>query len=374
MFLIQKEKNRIEKINQQTFSKLGFKERENLQEWLANNSIALGEELLIIQKEFNGFHDTNERLDLLALDKQGNLVIIENKLDDSGKNVTWQCLKYASYCSSLKKSQIINIYQEYLDKNNKDIKAEDSISEFLDDVDIEELSLNSGLTQRVMLVSGSFRKEVTSTVIWLLNYGLRIQCFQVIPYSYGDQLFLNIEQIIPTKEAEEFSISMAEKTKEDIASQEVLKNRHIVRLKFWKTVLESMNQKSKLFQNISPGKYNWIGAGSGVRGIGYNFVASKSYGRAALYIDRGDKEENEFIFDTLYEKREQIEKIFGGELVWEKLEEKRACRVKFEDESLNIFEEDTWSEAIENVTNSMVKLEKAISPYLSDINVELKNF
>lgn len=38
---------------------------------------SLGEELLIIQKEFDGFADTRERLDLLAIDKNGNLVIIE---------------------------------------------------------------------------------------------------------------------------------------------------------------------------------------------------------------------------------------------------------------------------------------------------------
>lgn len=53
-----------------------------MQEWIANNPESLDEELLIIQKEFDGFNDTNERLDLLALDKQGNLVVIENKLDD----------------------------------------------------------------------------------------------------------------------------------------------------------------------------------------------------------------------------------------------------------------------------------------------------
>lgn len=64
-----------------------------------------GEELLIIQKEFNGFNDTNERLDLLALDKEGNIVVIENKLDDTGRDVTWQVLKYASYCSTLNKEQ-----------------------------------------------------------------------------------------------------------------------------------------------------------------------------------------------------------------------------------------------------------------------------
>ncbi|MEW8640165.1 MAG: hypothetical protein AB2544_19340 [Candidatus Thiodiazotropha endolucinida] len=99
MYRIEPEKNKITKLQQRTFSELGFKERENLQEWIAKEPNVLGEELLIIQKEFSGFSDTQERLDLLALDKQGSLVIIENKLDDSGRDVTWQSLKYASYCS-----------------------------------------------------------------------------------------------------------------------------------------------------------------------------------------------------------------------------------------------------------------------------------
>lgn len=88
MYIINKEKNRITNIDKASFTELGFKERANLQEWIAHNPTCLGEELLIIQKEFNGFDETNERLDLLALDKQGNLVIIENKLDDTGRDVT----------------------------------------------------------------------------------------------------------------------------------------------------------------------------------------------------------------------------------------------------------------------------------------------
>lgn len=93
MYLIDRKKNRILKLKQKSFSELKFRERDHLQEWIANDPSSLGEELLIIQKEFNGFNDTNERLDLLALDKLGNLVIIENKLDDSGKDVTWQVIK-----------------------------------------------------------------------------------------------------------------------------------------------------------------------------------------------------------------------------------------------------------------------------------------
>ena len=65
-------------------------ERYDLQEWLVSHPEALGEELLIIQKEFDGFDGTGERLDLLALDTKGQLVLIENKRDDSGRDAVWQ--------------------------------------------------------------------------------------------------------------------------------------------------------------------------------------------------------------------------------------------------------------------------------------------
>lgn len=70
MYQISREKNRIMKLQEKSFSELGFRERENLQEWIANEPSCLGEELLIIQKEFDGFSDTKERLDLLAIDEE----------------------------------------------------------------------------------------------------------------------------------------------------------------------------------------------------------------------------------------------------------------------------------------------------------------
>ena len=106
MFIIDKVKNEATKVKSQTLADLGFRERDHLQEWIAKNPAMLGEELLIIQKEFAEFDKTRERLDLLALDKKGNLVIIENKRDDSGADVAWQALKYASYCSTFTKEDI----------------------------------------------------------------------------------------------------------------------------------------------------------------------------------------------------------------------------------------------------------------------------
>ena len=84
-------------------------------------------------------NDRKERLDLLALDKDGALVIIENKLDDTGRDVIWQAIKYASYCSNLTKSQIVNIYQDYLDKHEDGIDAKEKLTEFFDDMDYDEI-------------------------------------------------------------------------------------------------------------------------------------------------------------------------------------------------------------------------------------------
>jgi hypothetical protein len=359
MYKIDKSKNKIEQLQKRTFSELGFKERPNLQEWIAKEPSVFGEELLVIQKEFAGFDDTNERLDLLALDKQGSLVIIENKLDDSGRDVTWQALKYASYCSGLSKDNIRKIYQEYLDVITSGITAEDSISDFYEGKDYEELILNKGVTQRVILIAGKFRKEVTSTALWLLNFKVRLQCFRATPYSMGDELFLNVEQIIPTQDAEDYMISMAEKAQDDIESQTDLKQRQLIQKEFWSKLLSAMNAKSSLFQNISPGSYHWISSGSGVRGLGLNFVATKSYGRTELYIDRGDKNENKFIFDELIKCKDQIEKDFGGSLVWERLDSKRACRIKSETDG-NVVVKDLWDGMIDFMTDSMVRLDLAL--------------
>ena len=374
MYKIDPPKNKIKKLQQKTFSELGFKEKGNLQEWIVKEPNIFGEELLIIQKEFAGFSHTHERLDLLALDKQGSLVIIENKLDDSGKDVTWQALKYASYCSGLSKENIRKIYQEFLDKTEPEAKAEERLSEFYDSDYYEDINLNKSVTQRIIFIAAKFRKEVTSTVLWLLNFKVRLQCFRAIPYSMGDELFLTVEQIIPTQDAEDYMIGMSEKAQDDINSQTERQHRHdVIRREFWTKVIQVMNSKSNLYQNISPGKAHLISADSGVRGLSLNFAASKSHGRAELYINRGNKKENKFAFDELLKDKEQIESVFDSQLEWEQSEERSICRIKSETTG-NIFKKEQWDGMIEFMTNNMVKMEEALKPFLEKVDKQLKNY
>ena len=109
-----------------------------------------------------------------------------------------------------------------------------------------------------------------------------------------------------------------------------------------------------------------------MRGVGFNFAAGRAYGRAELYIDRGDKEENKFIFDLLYGKKGSIETAFGGALTWERLDDRRASRIKSE-MSGNIFDPEQWPGLIEFMTGAMVRMENAFKEPLADINRKLRH-
>ena len=166
-----------------------------------------------------------------------------------------------------------------------------------------------------------------------------------------------------------------EKTRTSIAGLDGAteeKNRHRVRREFWAKLIGVIATKTNRFQNISPGTKSWIQSGSGVRGVGFNFVAGKAYCRVELYISRGDKEENKFIFDQLYAKKQSIETAFGGTLTWERLDDRRACRIKCEMPG-NIFDPDQWPTLIGFMIDAMVRMENAFKEPLADINQLLQN-
>ena len=324
MYKIDKETNDIIKLDEKMFSELGFKERSNLQEWIVRHPDVLGEELLIIQKEFDGFHDTSERLDLLALDKDGSLVIIENKLDDTGKDVVWQALKYTSYCSTLTTRQIIEIYQKYLDRyETNDLDAKGRIMEFLGIEDEESLLLNDK-DQRIIFIAHNYRKEVTSTVVWLLNHDIQIQCFKATPYKLGDDIFLQIEQIIPQPELKEYMIDLNIKEKEDKGRSKKVEETRAELMEFWKMMKEDLKEHDiHLIDNVSPRPQFYMGFHKD--NAIFRMVIGRHAPRVEIYFSNdADKK----IFDAMQRHKEGLEKQFEGKITWERLEGKKASRIK----------------------------------------------
>lgn len=371
MFLVNSDNKTTQEIKNVTFKEIGLKERNDLQEWIANNPNILGEDLLIIQKEFDGFNDTNERLDLLALDKLGNIVVIENKLDDSGRNVVWQSMKYAGYCSSLKKDDIKEIFQQYLIRKGSTESAEDLITEFLEKPDFNEVQLNQDLTQRIILVARDFRKEVTNTVIWARKYGMKIQCIKIVPYLIGEQLLVDTDQIIPVKDIADIMIGYDEKSQEDFKTKEDLANCQIIRNEFWHKLLPSFNNKSNLFagRNMELKQYDhWLSTGSGISGCPFSFVVTKNYCSVEFGLSSSEKDFNKKAYDYFYSKKDEIENAFGNQLFWERLDDKKMSRISYRMEDVSIFNREDWDQMITFLTDNMIKLEKAFRSHINSFS------
>ena len=373
MFQVNRSENRLVRLEERRFADLDLRERDHLQEWLVRMPDALGEDLLIVQKEFDGFADTRERLDLLALDKEGRLVVIENKLDDSGRDVVWQALKYVAYCSSLKKAEIVEIYQSYLDRWSEGASAVANLCEFLEVEELDEVALNPGNEQRFVLIAANFRKEVTATVLWLLGHGVRAQCFRVAPHSFGEELFIDLRQIIPTPEAADFMIGMAAKDSEAQSVEGTRKRSDRLRQAFWTRALEELRIRNvSRFENISPSKDHWLSCATGVSGCTYNLIFLKNEARIELGLQRSIAEENKWIFDRLEATKQEFESRFGNKLHWQRLDERKSSKISYS-HPFDGYDDENWPDMIDWLCRQIVKLDETFSPTLGHLNQEMKS-
>lgn len=360
MFRLDPTTNSITAIERRSFASLSYGERKHLQEWIAGSPECLGEDLLIIQKEFDGFDETRERLDLLAIDKDGQLVVIENKLDDSGRDVVWQALKYASYCAALTRSKIADLYRGYLQRSGIDDDPEALLCEFLEVEDLADVALNPGSAQRIILIAANFRREVTSTVLWLRNHQIDIRCVRSTPYKLNDEILLNFEQIIPIPEAADFMIGISEKSAEARVNSDTDLVRYGRRREFWSRCLERLKASDiRLYDNISPSKDHWLGAGSGVRSCPYELIFGIREARVQLALSRFEKSENKALFDALFEGREKIEQTMDATLVWKRLDHKKSCRIELAKE-FDSYMPENWDEIIDWMVENLRSLHSAI--------------
>ena len=209
MFRINPDNRESEKITEVEFSRLGLQERRDIQEWIVANPGILGDDLLIIGKEFSGFDRTNERLDLLAVDRDGNLVVIELKRDDTGADAHWQAIKYASYLGRATNDFIVDMLAGHLQTSPDD--ARNRLMQHLTDGDLNDLNRN----QRIILASHRFAPEVTSAVLWInekMPVDNLITCIQLIPYQdrTNGALYLQASTIIPLPGADRYIINVGD--------------------------------------------------------------------------------------------------------------------------------------------------------------------
>lgn len=219
LFSVDQETEELDHLSEQEFAQLDILEREDLEEWVIEEPRILGERLKVISSEYAKFRDLRERLDVLAIDPQGKLVVVELKRDKADRTTDLQALKYASYCATLTAEEIQRDYQAFwTDRRDgdDDLSVEDVGEEFVSFLDeavtgelpyVDEGWANFELDDRprILLAAGSFGPEITSPVMWLIEeYDMDITCTRIQAYTHRERIILNSQQVIPVPEAEEY--------------------------------------------------------------------------------------------------------------------------------------------------------------------------
>ena len=353
-------------LSQASFADLKVRERDDLQRLLRTQIDVLGDDLYVLTEEFGDWDDSRRRIDLLAIDPQANLVVIELKRTNDGGHMELQAIRYASMVSAMTFERAEQIHGEFLTRIGEPAeKARTLMLTFLGWEEPDEENFAPDV--RIVLVSEDFGKELTTAVLWLRERDIDIRCIRLRPYQDVEKRLIDVQQIIPLPEANEYQVQIREKEQ---VGRKKRAERHEIHLKFWEGLIAVARGQKTRHANIKPSPHNWMGAGSGIRGFSFNYAIVQEYGIATLYIDRGNATENKQIFDQLYARKDEIEKSFGGTLQWERLDTKRACRIR------HIIErggyrspESQWPEIQAEMVETMTKLEAAIKPALESLGL-----
>ncbi|MDP2081382.1 MAG: DUF4268 domain-containing protein [Pseudotabrizicola sp.] len=145
--------------------------------------------------------------------------------------------------------------------------------------------------------------------------------------------------------------------------------RHDIRHAWWSQLVKRPD--AKLHAHITPSVQSWIGTSSGTRGLQLNYVITQDQCGAELYIDRGTDadDENKAIFDRLAMHRATIEAAFGGSLSWERLDTKRACRIKAFIPGGYKSPDEAWEGIQAQLVSAMNRLEAALRPHLQTLQL-----
>lgn len=288
-------------------------EAHNFTQWLEHNidllSESVGLSLTVVGRE----HAAGSfACDLVAEDQSGGVVIIENQLERSNHDHLGKVITYLSQL---------------------------------------------GATTAIWIVSDP-RPEHVGAMTWLNEsssasfYMVKVEAVRIAD-SPAAPLFTRI--VGPTPE-----IKDAAAVKQEVAE------RYELRRNWWASLIERAKARSKMHAHLSPPTASYIGTSAGVRGLSFNYSVVQDECAAELYIDRGDAELNKHTFDDLFARRADIEGEFGGELSWERLDNRRASRIAYRSQSGGYRSStEEWPQIQDEIIESMVRLEAALRPHVN---------
>lgn len=216
------ENDKIVPIQRTTFAHQSLRERQDLQTLIKKQIDAISLDTLILAEEFGDWEDSRRRIDLLGIDKDANLVVIELKRTEDGGHMELQAIRYAAMVSTLTFEKLVEIHQRYLGDNSIE---EDAAARILDHLDWSEPDEEQFAQEvRIVLASADFSRELTTSVMWLNDFGLDIRCVRMHPYVSNGQKLLDIQTVIPIPEVADYQVRIRDKKQKERESRKAARD------------------------------------------------------------------------------------------------------------------------------------------------------
>lgn len=163
-----------------------------LEQWICQDLRLVGEDLLLLGKQVETAY--GHAIDVLALDREGNLVILELKRGRTPRDVVAQVLDYASWAHDLSAQEIERLAETYRKRPLEEIFREQFHT------DLPE-SLNE--EQRLVIVATQLDPQSERIVQFLSSqYGVNLNVVFFDYYRQGDREFVARSWLIAPEEVE----------------------------------------------------------------------------------------------------------------------------------------------------------------------------
>jgi hypothetical protein len=199
MLRIDRNNHRLLPLKRKTLSELGLLERHDIQRMIRESAdhffSEMGEPLKLIGEEIRPSEVVNDRIDLLAVDKDGDAVVIELKRTNNKLHLL-QALAYAGMIARWEPRQFVEERQKMLHQPDLEQITEE-LEGFLEESDPEVINRQ----QRIILLAEEFDWEVLVAAEWLYEkFEVDIRCYRLTAAVDGDGELLTCVCIFPPPE------------------------------------------------------------------------------------------------------------------------------------------------------------------------------
>lgn len=133
------------------------------------------------------------------------------------------------------------------------------------------------------------------------------------------------------------------------------------RLKFWNRFNEILIDRGKPFNVRKATTDHWydVALGTSEAHVSINLVNKESVVCIDLYIN-----DNKELFDILYSRKDIIENDLGFKLIWDRLDNGKASRIKYKIKGLNYDNHSNYDELMNQVIDTAIKMRDTFKKYI----------